>query len=47
MSDPEEAAKSKIFIKFKETVDPGEVINPPSLALYYHCVIDRGYIAIE
>ncbi|UJR38486.1 hypothetical protein I4U23_031154 [Adineta vaga] len=38
MSDEDEA---------KKVIDPSEVINTPSLALYYDCVIDRSYIAIE
>ncbi|CAF3647089.1 unnamed protein product [Rotaria socialis] len=40
MSNPEEE-------EAKKAEDPGEVLNPPSLAVYYDCFIDRGYIAIE
>jgi len=39
MTDPEETEAKK--------ADLNEILDPPSLALYYDCVIDRGYLAIE
>ena len=59
MSDEEEEqASSKIFFlsnskdfeyisMFVEMKHQDEIIDPSSLSVYYDCVIDRGYLAIE